>query len=180
MAYTLPQFNLTCSVWDAGNNPGLGAADWTGVACQFYIYSRHSTSIQPCELELYTPVIQVRMPIEASGPWVSGQIFEVVGGSGRYYRARFKDRVHYGFVNEYLVAIVVQCNEDGIPLIRDIENAEPCGEPMPDEGEGIADITLDVSCEGEGEVTTPPEEPVGDGTATIFPTPVCVGAGTIS
>jgi len=180
MAYTTPVFNLTADVWNDGNTPDDGPADWTGVACQFYIYSRHSTPIQPCELELYTPVIQVRLPIAAAGPWVAGQIFEVVGASGRFYRARFKERVHYGFVNEYLVVIVVQCNSAGVPLIRDIENAEPCGEPMPDDGEGIAEVTVTPLAAGEGTVGAPPAPPEGEATATVFPTPIGIGEGTVS
>jgi len=164
VAYTTPVFNLTCDVWNAGNLPSAGPADWSGVACQFYIYSRHSTDIHPCELELYTPVVQLRMPVAASGPWVAGQVFEVEAGSGRYYRARWKDRVHYGFVNEYLVCIVVQCDEDGRPLIRDIENAEPCGEPPGPEGEGEATLTITLNADGEGEVDIPPPDFVGEGT----------------
>jgi len=109
------------------------------------------------------------MPVAAAGPWVSGQVFEVVGGSGRYYRARWKDRVHYGFPNEYLVAIVVQCNEDGLPLIRDIENAEPCGEPPSPEGEGEATLTISLDAVGEGEVTSGPPDFVGEGNNFLIP-----------
>jgi len=179
MAYTTPVFNLTCDVWDAGNNPSLGPADWTGVACQFYIYSRHSTDINPCELELYTPVVQVRLPIAAAGPWVSGQIFEVEAGSGRYYRARWKDRVHYGFVNEYLVAIVVQCNDEGLPLIRDIENAEPCGGPETLDGEGSFEASLSVSVSGSGEVDGPPPDIEGLGEIQVLPVPEFEADGTV-
>jgi len=169
MAYTTPVFNLLANVWNAGNVPADGPPDWSGVACQFYIYSRNSTSIQPCELELYTPVIQIRLPIAASGPWVDGQVFEVEAGSGRYYRARFKDRVHYGFPNEYLVAYVVQCNDEGLPLLRDIENAEPCGEPPTPEGEGEAAITITLEADGEGEVTSGPPDFVGEGEPSLLP-----------
>lgn len=152
MPYTVPNFNLTCDVWNAGNIPSSGPADFTGVACQFYIYSRHSTDVQPCELELYTPVVQIRMPVAAGGPWVSGQVFEVESGSGRYYRARWKDRVHYGFPNEYLVAIVVQCNEDGVPLIRDIEGAVPCVGSSAHDGEADELWDIAITCTGEGTV----------------------------
>jgi len=149
MAYTTPNFNLLASVWNAGNTPFGGAADYTGVTCQFYIYSRDSTDIQPCELELYTPVIQIRLPVAAGTPWVNGQVFEVEEGSGRYYRARFKERVHYGFPNEYLVVIVVQCNALGQPLIRDVEGAAPC--PPPGEGlMGSGDDSFDVAFDSQG------------------------------
>jgi len=179
MAYTLPVFNLTANVWNAGKNPAADDPDWEGVSCQFYIYSRHSTDIQPCELELYTPVVQVRLPIAAAGPWVDGQIWEVEAGSERYYRARWKERLHYGFVNEYLVVIVVQCNAEGLPLIRDIENAEPCGEPAPPEGGGAVALSLDAGAEGEGSVAGP-SAPTGSGTELVIIFNFADGAGTVT
>jgi hypothetical protein len=142
MAYTLPVFNVATKVWNVGNTPDDGPADFTGVLVQFYIYSRVSFDVQPCDLELYQPPIQVRMPIASSAVWSSGQIWEVPEDSGFYYRARFKDRVHLNFPNEYNVVFVVQCGSDGIPILRDIENAEPCGGPDPTEhvAEGSGEI----------------------------------------
>jgi hypothetical protein len=148
MAFTLPVFNLTANVWNTGNVPSGSSPDFTGVACQFYIYSRVSVDVQPCELELYTPLIQIRLPIAAATPWVNGQVFEVVGGSGRFYRARFKDRLHYGFPNEYLVAYVVQCDEDGRPLIRDIEGAVPCDVVSGRVGAGTPEVSAAIVVEG--------------------------------
>jgi len=129
MAYTLPVFNVPVNVWSDGRTPDDGAADFENVTTQFYIYSRVSFDVQPCELELYQPPIQVRMPIAAVVAWTDGQVFEVPALSARFYRARFKERVHMNFVNEYLVVYVVQCGSDGIPILRDIEGAEPCGGP---------------------------------------------------
>jgi len=150
VAYTTPNFNLVCDVWIAGNNPGLGAADYTGVACQKYLYSRLSLDVHPCELELYVPPVQIRMPVEALIAWVEGQIFECPQGSENYYRAKFKEQLHEGFTNEYLVAYTVQCNTDGAPLLRNIEFAEPCEMPVEDiVGTGEPTIGADIS-EGDG------------------------------
>lgn len=150
MAYTLPIFNVATKVWNVGNTPDDGPADFTGVLVQFYIYSRVSFDVQPCDLELYQPPIGIRMPIASSAVWSSGQIWEVPEDSGFYYRARFKDRVHLNFPNEYNVVYVVQCGSDGIPILRDIEGAEPCGGPEPTEHEAVGSgpITGDVSSNG--------------------------------
>jgi len=154
MAYTTPVFNVPVDVWDAGNVPSDVPPDFENVTCQFYVYSRVSFDVNPCELELYTPAIQVRMPLSTIAIWESSQVYEVPAESGRYYRARFKERVHLGFPNEYLVVYVVQCNDAGVPLIRDIEGAAPCSGSSAEEG--TADELWDVSLtvEAEGTVTS--------------------------
>jgi hypothetical protein len=142
MAYSLPQFNLLCRVWNSGNNPALGAHDVEDQPCQFYLYSRGVFDVQPCDLELYQPPIYLRFPVEAAVVVSEGQVFEVPKESGRYFRARFKEVMHYGFPNEYLIAIVVQCNAEGVPFLHDIENAEPCvpSEPGPNAASGSGSI----------------------------------------
>jgi hypothetical protein len=164
MAYTVPQFNLLCDIWNAGHVPSVDDPDAENVPCQFYLYSRGTFDVQPCELELYTPTIWIRLPIGETANFVSGQVFECPAESGRYYRARFKERMHQGFPNEYLIVVVVQCTEDGVPMIRDIENAEPCGEPPGPEGEGEATLTITLNADGEGEVSSAPPDFVGEGT----------------
>jgi len=147
MAYTVPNFNVFADVWSTGHVPADDDPDFENLTVQLYIYSRVSFDVQPCELELYQPPIQIRIPRAASTPWVEGQVFEVPAESGRYYRARFKERVHIGFPNEYLVVVVVQCGSDGIPILRDIEGAEPCGGPGPTDhiGDSEAFITGDLT-----------------------------------
>jgi len=153
MAYTLPVFNVTMDVWDAGHVPSVDDPDFEGVALQFYVYSRVSFDVQPCELELYQPPIQLRLPVSSLAIWSSGQVFECPPESGRYYRARFKERVHLGFVNEYLVVYVAQCNDAGQLLARDIEGAEPCDGPAPPVsdhmGAGIMEAYASLNIHGE-------------------------------
>lgn len=174
MAYTVPDFNVLCDVWSVGTVPDDDAPAFENVACQFYIYSRGSWDIQPCELELYHPPIGVRFPVAAATPWEDGQVFEVPPGSGRYYRARFKERVHLGFPNEYLVCYVVQCQGDGRPIARDIENAEPCGEAPSLVGEGALVVTLNTDWAGDWYVEAGPPDFEGEGAAAA------TGEGTIS
>lgn len=154
MAYTLPVFNLFADVWSAGHVPSADDPDFENLTCQFYVYSRVSFDIQPCELELYQPPIQIRIPVAGLTPWVDGQIFEVPAESGRYYRARFKERLHQGFINEYLVAYVVQCDADGAPIARDIEFAEACTMPPPTEtidASGVPAPAMDMEVTGDAE-----------------------------
>lgn len=158
MAYTVPQFNVPVDFWSTGHIPDDDPPDFENVSCQFYIYSRVSFDVQPCELELYQPPMQLRVPRSAALAWVAGQVFEVPAESGRYYRARYKDRVHLGFPNEYLVIFVVQCGSDGIPVLRDIEGAVPCGGPTPGlhEVSGFGSMLFDTTSNGTAE-----RDPIG-------------------
>lgn len=152
MAFTVPVFNILCDVWNAGKTPAADPPDTENVPCQFYVNSRGTFDVQPCELEVYTPPLWVRLPIDQIGIWEAGQIFEVASESGRYYRARFKERMHYGFSNQYLIIVVVQCNSLGIPLIRDIENAVPCEGSDVHDGEASELWTVSVEVTAEGTV----------------------------
>jgi len=182
MAYTVPEFNLTCDVWSDGHLPSEGDPDYTGVACQFYWYSRGPFPVDPCNLELYCPPLWVRMPIAAGVPWQHGQVFECPSGSGLYYRARFKDVMHRGFINEYLVAIVVQCGDDGRPVLRFIEDAVPCGDTPPGDhvGEGIGEMSGLYIGTGEAEVIHAPIEHDGDGVGDPHASYSGEGSATVS
>lgn len=167
MAYTVPNFNVFADVWSTGHVPADDDPDFENLTVQFYIYSRVSFDVQPCELELYQPPIQIRIPVVAPIPWSQGQVFEVPPESGRYYRARFKERVHIGFPNEYLVVVVVQCGADGVPILRDIEGAEPCGGPGPTdhvaEGNGDIDGALTGGGGAEKNPTGGSHDVIGEG-----------------
>jgi len=180
VAFTVPVFNLFADVWNAGNTPAGGAPDFENVPVQLYISSRGTFDVQPCEMEQFTPPIWVRIPISEIAIWTSGQIWEVPAETGRYYRARFKDVMHYGFSNQYLFAIVVQCNSEGIPLIRDIENAEPCAPPGPPSGAGAIDITVGVESNGEGTESGDAGPPVGAGEMNVFVNVTTTGEGSES
>jgi hypothetical protein len=180
MAFTVPIFNIFCDVWNSGHTPFADAPDAENVPCQFYVNSRGTFDVQPCEIEVYTPPLWVRLPIDQIGVWASGQIFEVASESGRYYRARFKDRMHYGFPNQYLFVVVVQCTNEGIPLIRDIEGAEPCTDVGPVHGGGESTVSIDSGAEGEGTVSAPPVEPHGVGDDVWFVAPIGEGTGTVT
>lgn len=172
MSYTVPNFNLLADVWDSGHNPAANDPDEENVPCQFYLYSRGTFDVQPCELELYTPPIWLRFPKNQEAIVNASQVFEVPAESGRYYRARFKERMHQGFPNEYLIVVVVQCNDEGVPLVRDIENAEPCESPPPEAPEATGGGAIVGELTSQGSAQRGPFEPPGgehesEGSGTI-------------
>jgi len=185
MAYTLPQFNVNVDVWNAGHVPSEDDPDYENVTSQFYIYSRIAFDVQPCELELYQPSIQIRMPLAAVVAWTNGQVFEAPAESGRYYRARFKERVHLGFANEYLVIQVVQCGSDGIPILRDIEGAIACGGPTDallaagDIGEISAGYFTESADNARAILDDGSEEIIGAGDGSITATYTSEGQATL-
>jgi len=73
----------------------------------------------------WVPPIQLRMPVEAGTAWLAAWIIECPVESNRYYLLRWKERQHQGFPNEYLLAIVEQCDEDGVPIFRDVGAGGP-------------------------------------------------------
>jgi len=180
MAYTVPQFNILVDVWDAGHVPDDDAPDFENVTGQLYVYSRVSFDVQPCDLELYQPALQLRLPLDVLAIWVSSQVYEIPAESGRYYRARFKERVHIGFPNEYLVAYVVQCNGAGVAIARDIEFAVECPEGGGGTGEGEMAFACAIECEAEGTVGSTPPEIQGDGVMTFDVQMLADGEGTVS
>jgi len=120
------------------------------------------------------------MPTSETSVFVSGQVFEVPAESGRYYRARFKERMHQGFPNEYLIVVVVQCNNAGVPLIRDIESAEPCTGAESVDGAGSVEVTVDAEAAGAGTVETPEVDPEGAGDVVWFVDPQVAGTATVT
>lgn len=167
MAYTVPQFNVAVDVWYTGHRPATDGPDAENVPCQFYLYSRFSLDIQPCELELYQPPIFIRLPTSESANWQNGQIFECPPESGRYFRARFKERMHLGFPNEYLVVVCIQCNADGEAFLRNIEGAIACNPGDEPGGEGAATVVVGVTATGEATTSGGGGSAAGVGDAVI-------------
>lgn len=123
--YTVPDFNLLADLWFGTATPGADAPDVEDQECQLYIPSRGLLDIEPGTQLFWVPPIYLRMPIANLINWTSLTVVEVVPGSQRYYRARWKEIMHEGFPNEYLMCIVEQCDEDGVPILRDVQPYPP-------------------------------------------------------
>ena len=120
MAFTPPIFNVQADLWFGTNTPNAGLPDFENQECQFYITSRGQWPIDGANAELWSPPIYLRIPVASEFNWREFQICEVPPGTGRYYRVRWKDRVHLGFPNEYLLGVLHQCDGDGVWLLRDV------------------------------------------------------------
>ncbi len=102
MAFQPPVFNLICDLWNNGNTPLLGAADFPLVPCQLYVLSKpdaprdSSGSIAT----LQQPVVVIRLPADN---WPDNIDFAVVtDGIGSYtYAVHGSGPVHLGFPNQY-------------------------------------------------------------------------------
>jgi len=118
MGYVLPQFNLLARVWYVPRRFSSGAPDAVDVPCQLYVYSRPLMDVQYGEKTLWVPPVTLRLPKEKVGTWAQMGLVECPSGSERYYLTRWKEWMHLGFPNEYLIAMVDQCTAEGDPVAR--------------------------------------------------------------
>lgn len=104
MAFTLPNFNVSCFIWHPPN--ASPAVPDVNVECQLYFTSRGQFDLVPGDPASYVPPIYLRVP--PGTDLRSGDQVECLPGTGWFYTVRWVERVHLGFPNEYLVGIVEQ------------------------------------------------------------------------
>ncbi len=161
MAYRVPVFNVVCDLWYAGRFPNTDLPDIDDQECQFYVTSRGPFDVNISDQRLYSPPIYLRLPLAAIAIWVQAQIVECPPGTGRYFSARWKERMHLGFPNEYLVIVLGQCASDGTPILRDVEDVTP--PPF----DNFADADLFHSVELITTGTAERVAPIGPGDGTV-------------
>jgi hypothetical protein len=115
MAFTLPTFNLSANVWVNANLPNASPPDVMGVMVQLYINTRGLLDVTPNAWDTWVPPVWVRIAI--AGFDDTYNIFEVPGGSAKYYRVRWRDVIHKGFPNEYGAYLCEQVINDGTPVL---------------------------------------------------------------
>ena len=112
MAYTIPNFNLTCTIWTTGASftdpPRL-----TGVPCAL-VYGRRvqaaTFGIPPGganSLQAMNLLLQAGTDIRGPQDVIGFDSVEVPTGSGRYYAVRFVDDIGKGWPNEHRTASLV-------------------------------------------------------------------------
>jgi len=171
MPYTAPQFNCLADIWFGNRVPFDGPPDEVNVPCQFYIPSRASLDHTPGTAELFVPPIYVRMPVSENENWKRAHVLEIHEDEHLYYLARWKERMHLGFPNEYRVILVVQCHGTGEPCPMFIAHGIVAN--------GNPEVQVEITCSGSGVVTTP-ESANGTGSTTIEVESVMTGSGTVS
>lgn len=120
MAFTPPDFNVLANLWFGTNTPNTGLFDFENQECQLYVTSRGPFDVDGTLPNNFSPPIYFRMPWAANFNWRETQIVECPAGSLRYYSVRWKEYMHVGFPNQYLVIILGQCDGDGNPILRDV------------------------------------------------------------
>lgn len=104
ITFVLPVFNLSANIWRAAT-PTTDPPDVVSVA-QLYFNTRGLFDITPTVDTEWEPPIYLRVP--AGTDIRHNDQVEVADGDGWFYRVRWFDRVHRGFPNEYLVAVLEQ------------------------------------------------------------------------
>lgn len=118
MANYLPNFNLLCDMWVSPDVPAFDLPTYMNVPAQLYVASKGLLDITPGVGGEWVPPIYLRVSITSIAEWTTFSIVECPVGSGEYLKVRWKEHVHRGFPNEYLTAIVEQCDDQGNPIFR--------------------------------------------------------------
>jgi hypothetical protein len=154
MPFTLPQFNLLADVWYCGRVPDDGDPDAENITVQLYLNPRGPFGMNDQFTEFTTlfPPMFVRMPLSAVSEWEQSNIWEIPAESGRYYLVVFKERMHQGFPNEYLLAQCVQCDAEGQAARRNV-----CAPVNPNQNDGGGTGNLQWQLIGDGTNVDPQE-----------------------
>lgn len=110
MAFSLPNFNLTCNIWDPGHSPGAGdPPDFSAVPCQLYVFSR--TNILPGYM-LRIPKGITGLTLTAGTFLGAGSGFELSGMPGHFFSTLTRPFiVHCGFPNEYYATMLIETDD---------------------------------------------------------------------
>jgi len=145
VAFTVPNFNVFCDIWYTPRAPADGPPDVANVPCQFYLTPKGQTFIDPPPFTFFPLPIYVRIPIANDADWRQMRVAEIPPGSGFYYRASWKERVHLGFPNEYRVIIVAQCDDTGTVITKFVDDGGGGGGATAD---GVAGLFLAMTPAG--------------------------------
>jgi hypothetical protein len=104
MAFTVPVFNVTANVWHDGSDVS-GAPDIISV-CQLYLNTRGSHDLDRFDDFFSDPPFWGRFPVGTA--LRNLDTMEIAAGSTWFYHCRLVDRVHLGFPNEYVGALLSQ------------------------------------------------------------------------
>lgn len=116
MAYRLPNFSLLMQGWLWGHTPFGDAPDVFDIPGQIYIQSRQGgLPTDPDNVLPEVPTIMIRMPLAVNPMAHDIGIWDVDGGITNLYLVYFKEVMHRGFANAYVVHYVQQCDASGTP-----------------------------------------------------------------
>lgn len=108
--YVIPQFNLTCDVWDPGLSPGAAdPATYSAIPCQLYVLSR-SQGLPAYELRMPSNIPGFVLTAGTAFTFSSG--FEISSLPGHYFGTLTRPYVvHSGFPNEYWAVLLFETDD---------------------------------------------------------------------
>lgn len=113
MAYTIPDFNLTCDVW---RGPYLGRSiAIAGLACNLAYGRRRSMPQDDIDQNGWVMAMSLLVPSSSDIRDLScaavQDVVEVPSGSGRWYQVANVDDIGKGFPNEHRCAALYKISE---------------------------------------------------------------------
>ena len=112
----MPNFNLTCNIWDAGVNPTINPPR-ISVVCNLQHGRKIRTDVDlvgASDLSMFL-LLPALTPIKTQ---INNALWpdevEVPAGSGRYYYIHNFDDVSKGFMTEYRCAYIIQDGRWGL------------------------------------------------------------------
>lgn len=113
-SYALPVFNETCDVWLSPNVPTSSSPTYTDFPVQVYVNTRMTVDIfAGGGRTLYVPPVQLRMPSDFGALIGVDDVIGVGASRDDYYRVRWVQEVHLGFINQYTMVVAEQCDAAG-------------------------------------------------------------------
>lgn len=113
--YNVPNFNLRIRGWNPGHTPAGDPPDHTDVPAQLYVRTQSMIATDPFPPVGFKPSIFLRFPTPSLFV-LNGSIWEPHNEDpGAYNLVVWLQKVHLGFPNEYLLAMVSQCDAMGTP-----------------------------------------------------------------
>lgn len=114
MSFSVPNFNIQCNVWRAGNGPPNPADEIFDCNLAF---GRRVSSYQGVISVPNEPIMSLLLPVgtDLRGPQTAAPdaCVEVPAGSGRYYTCIGVDDVGKGFTNEHRCGLLAWTNTFG-------------------------------------------------------------------
>jgi len=121
MSFQLPNFNLLANIWAVGDGPLEGAPGYPDVPCQLYVNSKAAFDTEYGTAWAWSPPTFLRLPVAFEAAWQNAGIIEITAHLGDFYIAKWKERIHMGFPNEYLAIQMDQSvDAHGTPGARNV------------------------------------------------------------
>lgn len=114
MAFTNPEYPITCNIWTTPTFPTVGAPRVTGAKCNLAWGRRVSsmstggTTDAGVLVTTFTLLMESTTDIRGRSSSTAQDVVEVPSGSGRFYKCETADYIGLGFDNVHKGAVLIQ------------------------------------------------------------------------